>query len=89
MTQVLESALDDFRWTFTGQVIMPSDNGYDTARAVWNADINRHPAMIARCRNAADVSAAVIFARQHKLDISVRGGAHTTPLVPLWTRAGS
>ena len=76
MTQVLESALDDFRGTFTGQVIMPSDSGYDPARAVWNADINRNPAMIARCLSAADVSAAVIFARQHKLEISVRGGAH-------------
>jgi FAD/FMN-containing dehydrogenase len=76
VTQVLESALDDFRGTFTGQVIMPSDSGYDTARAVWNADINRHPAMIARCLNATDVSAAVIFAQQQELEISVRGGAH-------------
>jgi FAD/FMN-containing dehydrogenase len=76
VTQVLESALDDFRGTFTGQVIMPSDSGYDTARAVWNADINRHPAMIARCLNTADVSAAVSFARQQGLEISVRGGAH-------------
>jgi FAD/FMN-containing dehydrogenase len=78
VTQVLESALDAFRGTFTGQVIMPSDNGYDTARAVWNADINRHPAMIARCRYAADVSAAITFARQQGLDLSVRGGAHNT-----------
>jgi FAD/FMN-containing dehydrogenase len=76
VTQVLESALDGFRGRFTGQVIMPSDNGYDTARVVWNADINRHPAVIARCLNAADVSAAITFARQQGLDISVRGGAH-------------
>jgi FAD/FMN-containing dehydrogenase len=78
VTQVLESALDGFRRTFTGHVIMPVDSAYDTARAVWNAEINRKPAMIARCLNAADVSAAVIFARQHQLDISVRGGAHNT-----------
>ena len=76
MTQALESALDEFRWTFTGQVIMPADSAYDTARAVWNAEIDRDPAMIARCLNAADVSAAVIFARQQGLEISVRGGAH-------------
>ena len=76
MTQVLESALDDFRRTFTGQVIMPADSVYDGARAVWNAEIDRYPAMIARCLNAADVSAAVIFARQQGLEISVRGGAH-------------
>jgi FAD/FMN-containing dehydrogenase len=78
MTQVLGSALDEFRGMFTGQVIMPTDNAYDTARAVWNAEVDRHPAMIAQCLNAADVSAAVIFARQQELEISVRGGAHNT-----------
>ena len=76
MTQVLESALDDFRETFTGQVIVPAESAYGDARVVWNADINRHPAMIARCLNTADVSAAVSFARQQGLEISVRGGAH-------------
>ena len=76
MTQVLESALDDFRETFTGQVIMPADSAYGAARVVWNAEIDRHPAMIARCLNTADVSAAVSFARQQGLEISVRGGAH-------------
>ena len=76
MTQVLESALDDFRGRFTGQVIMQEDSAYDAARVVWNAEIDRHPAMIARCLNATDVSAAVIFARQQGLEISVRGGAH-------------
>ena len=76
MTQVLESALDDFRETFTGQVIMPADSAYAAARVVWNAEIDRHPAMIARCLNTADVSAAVSFARQQGLEISVRGGAH-------------
>ena len=76
MTQVLQSALDEFRSMVTGPVIMPADSAYDTARAVWNAEIDREPAMIARCLNAADVSAAVIFARQQELEISVRGGAH-------------
>jgi FAD/FMN-containing dehydrogenase len=76
MTQLLGSALDELRGTFTGQVITQADSAYDTARMVWNADIDRHPAMIARCLNAADVSAAVIFARQQELEISVRGGAH-------------
>jgi FAD/FMN-containing dehydrogenase len=76
MTQVLESALDDFRGMFTGQVIMPADSAYDDARAVWNAEIDRRPAMIARCLNAADVSAAVILSQRQGLEISVRGGAH-------------
>jgi FAD binding domain/Berberine and berberine like len=76
VTQVLESALDDFRGRFTGQVIMQADSAYDAARVVWNAEIDHHPAMIVRCLNATDVSAAVIFARQQGLEISVRGGAH-------------
>ena len=76
MTQTLQSALDEFRSMFTGPVIMPADSAYDTARAVWNAEIDHEPAMIARCLNAADVSAAIIFARQQELEISVRGGAH-------------
>ena len=76
MTQVLGSALDDFRAAFTGQVIMQADSAYDAARVVWNAEIDRHPAMIARCLNATDVSAAVSFARQQGLELSVRGGAH-------------
>jgi FAD/FMN-containing dehydrogenase len=76
MTQILQSALDEFRSMFTGPVIMPADSAYNTAREVWNAEIDREPAMIARCLNAADVSAAVIFAQQQELEISVRGGAH-------------
>ena len=76
MTQVLRSALDELRGTFTGQVITQEDSAYDTARVVWNAEIDRHPAMIARCLNPTDVSAAIIFARQQRLEISVRGGAH-------------
>jgi hypothetical protein len=55
---------------------MQADSAYDAARVVWNAEIDHHPAMIVRCLNATDVSAAVIFARQQGLEISVRGGAH-------------
>jgi FAD/FMN-containing dehydrogenase len=59
-----------------GQVLVPGDEGYDQARRVWNAAIDRRPAMIARCTGAADVIAAVRFARERSLLTAVRGGGH-------------
>jgi FAD/FMN-containing dehydrogenase len=61
---------------FSGEVILPTSQTYDTARAVWNAMIDRHPGMIVRCRNSEDVIAAVNHARAHDLPISIRGGGH-------------
>jgi hypothetical protein len=43
------SALDEFRADFDGEVLLPGDGGYDEARSVWNGDIDRRPALIARC----------------------------------------
>ena len=59
-----------------GDLILPGDPGYDEARAVYNAMIDKHPAAIARCRDAADVIACVRFAREHGVEIAVRGGGH-------------
>jgi FAD/FMN-containing dehydrogenase len=61
---------------FHGEIIQPSDGGYDRARKIWNAMIDKHPALIARCKNSQDVIAAVNFARDHHLLLSVRGGGH-------------
>jgi FAD/FMN-containing dehydrogenase len=61
---------------FRGSVIAPGHHAYDDARAVWNAAVDRRPQLIARCCRAADVAAAVRFARQHDLEIAVRGGGH-------------
>jgi hypothetical protein len=60
-----------------GPVIVPGDSGFDEGRRVWNAGIDRRPLMIARCASAADVVAAIGFAREDQLEVSVRGGAHS------------
>jgi FAD/FMN-containing dehydrogenase len=61
---------------FGGQIVRPGDDGYDEARRVWNAAIDKHPALIARCTGLADVVAAVRFARKLGLLVAVRGGGH-------------
>ena len=62
-----------------GQVVTPDDPGYDEARALYNAMIDKRPAVIARCRSAADVAAALEFARDVDLAVAVRGGGHNGP----------
>ena len=59
-----------------GELITPADPGYDEARAVYNAMIDKHPAAIARCRDTADVITCVQFAREHGIEVTVRGGGH-------------
>ena len=59
-----------------GDLITPADPGYDQARAVYNAMIDKHPAAIVRCRDTADVITCVRFAREHGVEIAVRGGGH-------------
>jgi FAD/FMN-containing dehydrogenase len=61
---------------FRGRLISTSDFDYDIARAVWNGAIDRRPRLIARCIGTADVVAAVRFARDHDLEIAIRGGGH-------------
>jgi hypothetical protein len=61
---------------FEGRLIGPDDPGYDDARAVYNAMIDKQPALIARCAGARDVAAAIRFAREHDLLVAVRGGGH-------------
>jgi FAD/FMN-containing dehydrogenase len=60
-----------------GDVLVSGDPGYDAARAVWNAMVDRRPRLIARCRNVADVRAAVRAARDLNLEIGVRCGGHS------------
>ncbi len=69
-------AIGDLRRRFHGALIQPADAEYDQARRVWNAMINRRPALIARCAGAQDVVQAVRFARDKEMLVAVRGGGH-------------
>jgi FAD/FMN-containing dehydrogenase len=70
------SAVHQLKSRFRGEVILPGDQGYDAARAVFNVTIDRRPAVIARCVGADDVIQAVNFAREENLLIAVRGTGH-------------
>jgi FAD/FMN-containing dehydrogenase len=72
-------ALRDLEASFTGELVQASSDAYDQHRAVWTGSIDRHPALIARCTSAPDVSAAVTFARRTGLPLAVRGGGHSFP----------
>jgi FAD/FMN-containing dehydrogenase len=65
-----------FRTSFTGVVLVEGDDGYHEARALWNGDIDRKPAVIAQCATPEHVVAAIAHARAAGLEIAVRGGGH-------------
>jgi FAD/FMN-containing dehydrogenase len=75
----MASTVEDLRSTAQGQVIAPGDPGYDEARAVYNAMIDRHPAVVVRATGAADVVAAVNHARENDVALAIRGGGHSVP----------
>jgi FAD/FMN-containing dehydrogenase len=76
MTSTKNDALDQFKSGLRGQVFEPADAGYDEARKIWNAMIERRPALIVRCAGVADVRHAVRFARDQEMRLAVRGGGH-------------
>src|SRR4051794_26508369 len=76
MTLASESSLTALRATVAGEVLLPGDPGYDEARSVWNGQIDRRPAVIARCISAQDVANSLAFGWEQQLEISVRGGGH-------------
>jgi len=73
---VTREALQTLGQTLRGQLLLPGQEGYDTARSIWNAMIDKRPAVIARCAGVGDVLRSVAFARQHDLLVAVRGGGH-------------
>ncbi len=76
MVSVSSSAIDELKTATRGQLLLPGDAGFDEARSIWNAMIDRHPAMILRCAGVADVRRGVTFARDNDLPLAVRGGGH-------------
>src|SRR3989304_3480314 len=76
-TSISEGVLRELGAGMRGAVLLPGDDGYDAARAVFNAMIDRRPAGIAQPADTADGRGAVRFAREHDLIVSVKGGGHS------------
>jgi FAD/FMN-containing dehydrogenase len=77
MTALLRTGSSALAKAINGQVLAAGDDGYDAARTVWNAMIDRRPRLIARAETTDDVVAAVRYAREHDLEIGVRCGGHS------------
>src|SRR6266851_8157432 len=77
MTNSANVMMDGTRGRLDGQLLLPGDAGYDEARAVWNALVDRRPKMIIRCAGSRDVVTAVRTARELDLEIGVKGGGHS------------
>ena len=71
-----KAKMDEFKAQFRGEIVVPGDESFDEVRQIWNAMIDRRPALIARCTSPEDVVQAVKFARQNELLVSMRGGGH-------------
>jgi FAD/FMN-containing dehydrogenase len=76
VNKVSEAALEGLANLIRGQVLCRGDEEYDSARSIWNGMIDRYPAVVVRATGTADVIAAVNFAREHKLPLSIKGGGH-------------
>jgi FAD/FMN-containing dehydrogenase len=71
-----EDTIQKFKESLRGELLLSDDTGYDDARSIWNAMIDRRPALIARCLGVADVVTCVNFARERGLLLSIKGGGH-------------
>ena len=74
--ELRSEAIETFRSALRGALLLAGSAGYDEARAVWNAMIDRRPALIARCLGVADVILGVNFAREHGIALAIKGGGH-------------
>jgi FAD/FMN-containing dehydrogenase len=76
MSQVSAAEIESLKQGLKGEVLTPASGAYDEARSIWNAMIDKRPAVIVRCQTTQDVVRAVRFARDRKLVLAVRGGGH-------------
>jgi FAD/FMN-containing dehydrogenase len=76
MTTLLNETIERLKSSIKGHVVLPDDPSYDEVREIWNAMIDRHPAVIVQCAEADDVPQAIKFARENGLELSIRGGGH-------------
>ena len=74
-----DATVQDFTASLRGEVLRPTDEGYDEARTIHNGMIDSRPTLIARCAGVADVMASVRFARDQQLLVSLRSGGHSLP----------
>jgi hypothetical protein len=85
-TAIDKALIDAFRQDFHGSIILPGDASYELARRIWNASIDKHPGLIARCSGVADIVRAVQFARAN--DLLVAAGTMSA-VAPCATMAAS
>jgi FAD/FMN-containing dehydrogenase len=76
MKTLPQKSIENLKSKVKGNVILPADPGYNEVRKVWNAMIDRSPAIIVQCADAGDVSHSISFARDNGLEISIRGAGH-------------
>jgi FAD/FMN-containing dehydrogenase len=76
MPSVPGKKIEELKSGFKGEILQPSDGGYESARKIWNGMIDKRPAIIARCAGTADVVRGVNFARENGLVLAIRGGGH-------------
>ena len=72
----MKAKIDELKKRAKGEIILPNDKNYDEARAIYNAMIDKRPALIFKCKDVDDVIAAVNFGRENGLEVSIRSGGH-------------
>lgn len=72
-----EQGVEDLKVKIRGRIMLPDDDGYDSSRSVWNAMIDKYPALVVKCAGASDIIEAVKFARQNELLVAVKSGGHS------------